>query len=342
LRDVYQEANSVSRHPTLLERRDRTDDPISLTRRAWLAGAMLGFGATSVAPAARAGEAGGDPDEASEIASVQASARKAGLGPFALNRTKHFLCLGNGPDKFRAAALGICESLAQALIPYFNERGFKLAFPPRSPTVIALKDSASYKAYIGEDPGEVVGGHFDLDTNRLVIFDFRPDQSEAWNNPERINLLTLVHETTHLLCFNTGLLSLKADVPACISEGLATYVELWRPRGRGKIGTTNGPRLKALVAARENGEPWIPIADLLANDDLFREEKSAQLAYVESWLLVHYLIKTPAQLTNLKAYLAKIPAAAGAAKRVEYAEASLGSLQALDHEVSRHGQRLMR
>ena len=47
-------------------------------------------------------------------------------------------------------------------------------------------------------------------------------------DPERVNLLALVHETTHLLCFNTGLLSRKANVPAWVSEGLATYVEIWR------------------------------------------------------------------------------------------------------------------
>jgi hypothetical protein len=333
----------VRGHLANFERRERLSDLNSLSRRGWLAGVIFGSGALGAARAAGAGERGEDPGEAAEIAAVGAIARQAGLGSFAHNRSKHFLCVGNGPDRFRAAALGICESLAQAIIPYFNERGFKLAFPARSSTVVALKDKESYKAYIGEDPGDVVGGHFDLSTNRLVIFDFRPDQSEAWNNPERINLLTLVHETTHLLCFNTGLLTLKADVPAGISEGLATYAELWRPRGRGKIGGTNAPRLNALVAARGNGEPWIPIATLLSDDDVLRDEKTAQLAYAESWLLVHYLLtKSPAQRDRFKAYVAKIPATAGAAQRVEYAEARLGSLKDLDHEVSRHAQRLLR
>ena len=128
--------------------------------------------------AAGAGEAGGDPGEAKEIAEVQAFARKAGLGPFSHNRTKRFLCVGDAPDKFRGAALGIGESLAEAFLTYFRERGFNLAFPVRLSTVIALKDGASYRAYIGEDPGDLVGGHYDLDTNRLVIFDFRPDQAD--------------------------------------------------------------------------------------------------------------------------------------------------------------------
>jgi len=294
----------------------------------------------AVARAQGAPPARGDANEAQEIAEVQASAKKAGLGPFALSRSKHFLGLGDAPDLFRETALKRCESLAEAFLTYFRERGFELAFPARASTVIALKDDASYRAYIGEAPGEEVGGHYDLETNRLVFFDFRPKRAELAAEAERVNLFTLVHETTHLLCFNTGLLSRKADVPACISEGLATYVELWRPAGKGRIGGTNAPRLEALVVARNNAERWIPIAEILADDDFVQSEKTGQLAYAESWLLVHYLLKTtPAQLAKFRAYLAEIPVAAGAAKRLEYAEARLGSLKTLDREVNRHARR---
>ncbi len=67
----------------------------------------------------------------------------------------------------------------------------------------------------------MVGGHYDLDTNRLVMFDFRPasDEIDLQADPERVNLLALVHETTHLLCFNTGMLSRQTDVPDWVSEG---------------------------------------------------------------------------------------------------------------------------
>jgi len=332
------------RHGSILERLQRMNDPSAISRRSWLAGTLGGIGAvTLVRGAAGSGQAGGDVGEAKEIANVQATAKKAGLEPFLISRNKHFLCLGNAPDKFRAAALGICESLSEAFLAYFRERGFKVAFPTHRPTVIALKDDASYRAFINDDPGDLEGGHYDLDTNRLVMFDFRPKKPDLGADPQRINLLCLVHETIHLLCFNTGLLSLKADVPACISEGLATYAELWQPRGKGKMGGKNEYRLEALVIAiRQNAESWIPIADILADDDVCEGKKTAQRAYAESWLLVHYLIKTPAQLVKFKAYLADIPVAKGAAKRVEYAEARLGSLKALDREVKRYAQKLMR
>jgi hypothetical protein len=317
-----------------------------LNRRSWLAGALLGISAGSVTPrplgAAQGGRAAGDADE---IAAVQAAAKKAGLGPFSVNRTGHFLCLGDAPELFRETALDRCESLANAFLSYFRSREFDVDFPARSSTVIALKDDASYRAFSGDDgdnPGVTVGGHYDPETNRLVIFDFRPKREELAAEPERVNLFTLVHETTHLLCFNTGLLSRTADVPACVSEGLATYVEIWRPGRKRTLGGINGPRLQVLVDARNNGNRWIPIADILANDDLCQNQKTGQLAYAESWLMVHHLLNTSAQLPKFKAYLAEIPAAAGANQRLEYAEKRLGSLKTLDRQVNRHAQQLLR
>jgi len=333
------------RHVSVFERLQPIENPGALSRRSWLAGTMLyGIGAVTVARGATdTGEDDGDAGEAEEIADVQSKAKKAGLEPFAHSRTKHFLCLGNAPAKFRGAALEICESLAESFLAYFRERGFKVAFPAHRLTVIALKDDASYRAYINRVPDDLEGGHYDLDANRLVMFDFRPKKSDLAAAAERINLLCLIHETTHLLCFNTGLLSLKADVPACISEGLATYVELWQPKGKRKIGGKNEYRLDALlIAARQNAESWIPIADILADDDVCEGAKTVQRAYAESWLLVHYLIKTVAQLVKFKAYLAEIPVATGAAKRLEYAEARLGSLKTLDREVKRYAQKMMR
>ena len=164
-----------------------------------------------------------------------------------------------------------CESLSAAFLPQFREKGFKnLAMPAQRLTVITLKDKESYRAFLGEDPGKMVGGHYDLDTNRLVMFDFRPtiDEIDLQADPERVNLLALVHETTHLLCFNTGLLSRQADVPDWVSEGLATYVELWQKNKKPAtpIGVVNRPWLMSLRCGREPGsrsQTWLPTMRIL-------------------------------------------------------------------------------
>ena len=130
----------------------------------------------------------------------------------------------------------IGRALATAFQKHFRGKGFDVTLPEHRLTVVTLAGPDSYAAFLGEDPGQVVGGHYDLDTNRLVIFDFRPDAANLAADPERINTLTLIHEATHQLTFNTGLLNRLGDVPLCLSEGLATYGEVWRPGGRPPAG----------------------------------------------------------------------------------------------------------
>ena len=287
--------------------------------------------------------AGADIGEADEIALVQASAKKAGMQPFSHSQTDHFLGLGDADARFRKDALQICESLQSDFLRHFRGKGFEVALPKKRLTVITLKGAASYKAYTGEEPGALDGGHYDLDTNRLVMFDFRPNGEgpDIVANAVRVNRLALVHETTHLLCFNTGLLSRKADIPLWVSEGLATYVEMWRNK-QTPIGESNRPWIFCLNQARNTGTSWIPIADLVATDKSFDDEKTAQISQAESWLVVHYLMKSQQQLPKFQAYLAGIQTDKAAANRVEYAEKHLGPLKNLDKELARHLKRVSR
>jgi hypothetical protein len=302
---------------------------------------LLGSAAIAAAPAVAVSGAWQEPaSEADEIASVQSHAKKAGIGPLSSGGTTRFLGLGDAGDRFRKSALSICESLATAFLPHFHEKGFHLTLPKRRMTVITLKDEASYAAYLGEEPGTRVGGHYDLETNRLVMFDFRPsrDAMQVEADPELVNLLALVHETTHLLCFNTGLLSRQTDVPDCVSEGLATYVEVWRKKPPTKIGAVNGPWLRFLLAAPQ----LMPMADLLATDESFWNDKTQDLSYAQSWLFVHYMLKYDTPRRSFQSYLAGILAQSTAAQRLEYAEKHLGSLKTLDRDLSRYLKRLAR
>jgi hypothetical protein len=318
-----------------------------VSRRTWLARALLGLPAAygSIRPAfsqqVKGGESNGDSDTA-EIEQVQAIGKKAGLERFSHKSTAHFLGIGDANARFRTDALNICESLAPVFLQHFNAKEFKLAMPKNRLTVITLKSAESYKAFISEDPGAIRGGHYDLDTNRLVMFDFRPEGQGPGvvNDPTRVNRMTLVHEATHLLCFNTGLLSRQTNVPDWVSEGLATYVEMWRNK-QTKIGEPNIPWLSHLNNVKAGGEN-IPIAELVASDKSFDDDKTAQVSYAESWLMVHYLMKSPQQTPKFRAYLAGLASEEAAAKRVEFAEKHLGSLEKLGRDLDRHLKRVGR
>ena len=120
------------------------------------------------------GEALAELDDAAEIAEVKALGTKAGLAPFSDAQSKHFLGLGDAGPVYCKNALAICEALATEFPLAFPRSRFQAELPPNRMTVITLKDDASYRALARRrQAGATVGGHYDLETNRLVVFDFR-------------------------------------------------------------------------------------------------------------------------------------------------------------------------
>ncbi len=301
----------------------------SPSRRDWLRSAL---GACLIATTGRA--EGPTRDDAAE---VEALAKKAGLGEFGRTETSHFLGLGDAPSAFRAEALSACEAMSTEFLIHFRDRGFAdLAMPKRKLVVVILADSRSYAAYAGVDRNLVIGGHFELDTNRLVMFDFRADQASVNTAAQLVNTFTLIHETTHQLTFNTGLLDLRADVPLCVSEGLATYGEVWRPKGRARVGQVNRPRLIGLPKPRRDGTTWLPLSRLLVEDDLLKAEVTQQAAYAQSWIFIHSHMKSAERLPKLRAYLATIAGRRDKSHRLDDARAHLGDLDKLDVELKRY------
>lgn len=305
------------------------------TRRRLLLGSLAaGWGLIAV------GRAGAD--DAKEQADIEALARKAGLPPFRSSRTEHYFGIGDAPDAYREQALRIGKALATAFQKHFRGKGFDVALPTHRLTVVALAGPDSYAAYLGEDPGQAVGGHYDLDTNRLVIFDFRPGATNLAADPERVNTLTLIHEATHQLTFNTGLLDRPGDVPLCLSEGLAMYGELWRPAGRPPLGSINTPRLQALAQARDQAAAWIPIDRLLSDDEPLRAEATRQQAYAQSWLWVHAMLTDRASIPRFRAYLDAIRPRREPEHRLDDAMRHLGNLERLDRTLQQAARRLIR
>ncbi len=131
--------------------------------------------------------------------------------------------------------------------------------------------------------------------------------------------------------------SRQADVPRCLSEGLATYVELWRPGVKNAIGGINRPRMEALRQAVD----WIPIGDVLADDTLF-DGKDQQLAYAEAWLFVHYLLRASSRQPRFRQFVSETQAANKASERVKIAEKVFGPLTKLDRELKDEARKYLR
>lgn len=317
---------------------------VLISRRAWLYGTLLaGTGAARCAWSASGKDEPLTAAEQAEIAKIEAIAKKVGIGPFGHGQTEHFIGLGDAPAAFRQRALDVAESFSKAFLTYFRSHGFKVELPAGRMAVITLKNADSYRALVGEQTGLAVGGHYDIETNRLVMFDMRGQRAALAIPAEQVNTFALVHETAHLLSYNTGILSPHADNPVSISEGIATLAEPWRPKAKSKIGDNNGRRVAALWDEEGNAKTWVPVAELLNNDHLFDDADTEQVAYAESWLLIHYLMRKEATRTKLREYIDRLANEAHkTGGRLKAAEAHLGSLEALDREIRKHAREFSR
>ncbi len=313
---------------------DRPD--LDVSRRAWISLSLAAMGLVANARPAF----GADDDEDARIAGLEGRARKAGIAPLGVSRTDHFLGVGDAPPRFRDEALGVCEALGKVFVKHLRDRGFDVDFPARRMTVVILKDADSYAAMAGDAPGKAVGGHYDLDADRLVVFDFRPGRP-AGSGAERINTFTLVHESTHLLSYDAGLLALDGDPGKCVAEGVAAYFEMWRKSVSAPVGRVNRPRLEAIRAATRVGGKWIDTVRLLTEDALFDDPDSAQLAYGQAWLLTYHLLTASRSLwPDVVKWFDAMKTRSG--DRVATLEKYLGPVDKLDAALRRLGRELLR
>lgn len=319
---------------------ERERPPFDASRRRWIlqVSTTLGLAAAGLPGRALAAGQSAAAGEDERIAKIVEKAKDAGIAPFGVSRTAHFLGLGDAPDGFRDEALDVCEKLARVFLKQLRDRGFEIDYPAERMIVVVLKDATSYGAFVGGVPMLNVGGHFDMDADRLVVFDFRGDDAPG---AARTNTFALAHETTHLLSYHTGLLTLSKDPGKCVGEGVAAYFEMWRPTGNAAVGRVNQPRLDSIrKAARQEGAEWIDTARLLTTDALFDDEKRAQQAYGQAWLMMYHLLSSRSLWPKVVEWFGDLRA--GSADRVATLEKNLGPIAKLDDNLRRLGRELVR
>ncbi|GAC1469796.1 MAG: hypothetical protein NVSMB9_14060 [Isosphaeraceae bacterium] len=255
--------------------------------------------------------------------SIRRRAKDAGLKGFRSSEFGHYVGVGNADDRFRRQALEACESLASTFLKHLRTKKFPIDFPQAKMVVVTLASKRDYEAYKGGPVRESEGGHYDVGSRELVIFDFQQSL---------LNTFTLVHESIHQLTYATGLLAWEGDVPLAISEGFATYGETWRV-GRPVFGQVNRARLKVLEEPHEGG--WISVDQLLKDDTLFSMPETEQVAYAESWILLYEMLRSSTRARALRAYLSALRTRRDAGKRLEDAEKWLGNLTRLDTDLKR-------
>lgn len=187
------------------------------------------------------------------------------------------------------------ERLYRTFIRYFSVRGFSLQEPPFLLIAVVCKDREDFlrQAAAGQiAAGRGLLGYYSTQTNRIVLYDptGTVPASERWQQAA----MTVIHEATHQVAFNTGVHSRYSPPPMWVAEGLATMFERVGA-GQADPNGTRQARLHPGWYRRFQEDPAGQqrsqrLAELVASDGLFDSEPV--WAYAASWALSFYLAET--------------------------------------------------
>lgn len=280
---------------------------------------------------------------------------------FRIHTTEHYVIAYDTSREFAEWASSLFEGLHRALVRYWDKQGLDLEDPEFPLPIVIHRNRAAYDAAArAEGVGEGAIGYYHMTTNRVRMYDLtgaqevrasgyrmrrgsRSEISKMLSLPAAQPLVaTVVHEATHQVCFNSGVMHRFAELPLWLVEGMATYFEAPNAgslRGWRGIGKVNDRRLATF---RRNLPQWNAntLLSLVASDDRLRDPRTGGLAYADAWALNYYLIKRRgddyvayvkemAERKPFEASPADEPEEATARRRVEIFEKHFGDVRKL-------------
>ena len=252
------------------------------------------------------------------------------------------------------------ERLYMAFTNYWTHKGFELSEPEFPLVAIIFADKQAYLKYSRPDLGEAgesIIGYFNLETNRMTMYDLtgtasagRPSASVSTGQINQIlaqpdalqTVSTIVHEATHQIAFNCGLHTRLSDCPVWFSEGIAMYFETpdlnGQKGGWSGIGTVNRVRLEQFQSYLSR-RPADSLQTLITSDKRLQDVKQSLDAYAEAWALTYFLInKHPKEyIAYLRMLSKKKPLLRDSPEtRLKEFQQSLGNIKKLDAEFLRY------
>lgn len=229
---------------------------------------------------------------------------------FKVHTTAHYLICYNTSLAYAQWCGSLYERLYRAFTNYWTNQGLDLKNPEFPLVAVVFKDRESYLNYTKKELGEsaeLIIGYYSLRTNRVTMYDLtglnggngRRRLSAAQINQILLrskvvnNVATIIHEATHQITFNSGMLARYADIPMWVSEGIAVYFEtpdLKNSSGWRKIGSVNRARLDRFRAFARN-RPHDSLTTLISSNKRLNTPNLAVDAYAEAWALNYHLIR---------------------------------------------------
>ena len=229
---------------------------------------------------------------------------------FRIHTTAHYVIGYNTSPEYAKWCGALFERLYLAFCTFWRESGIPLQDPPSPLVALVFDGKDAFARYSRAELGEAtpsIFGYYSLRTNRVTMYDLTGADAARGRvrttSAEHINrvlsrpqaertVATIIHEATHQLAFNCGLLTRYADIPLWVSEGIAIYFEtpdLQSKRGWRNIGGVNQVRLAGFRQHLPR-RPQDSLLTLISRDDRFRRTDTAGDAYGEAWALNYFLL----------------------------------------------------
>lgn len=246
---------------------------------------------------------------------------------FQVHQSKHYVVCYNTTRTYAKWCSSLLERLQTAFLGYWKKRGANVHEPTDPLVVLVFANQQTYARHAKRELGDAVGnviGYYSFASNRIVMYDLTGmqalkraggrrgslrDISELLSVPAAEPLVaTIVHEATHQISFNCGLQTREVDNPLWLSEGLAEFFEtpdLSSSRSWSGVGKVNYSRWDRFRENYNSGRVF-SLEQMIADDELFRDPKTAVDGYAQTWAWNYFLIRT--QPKQYVAYLQAIAA----------------------------------
>lgn len=205
--------------------------------------------------------------------------------------TPHFRVYSNGPERRLVEQAALLEDFHALLIDRTG-RGPTADAPPLDVFLVETLDDGSPWRRMPAS----VAGFYRADRGRIsVIAVDKGDLPDSRTLTELTGRQILLHEYAHHFLLGTD----GVAYPAWYVEGFAEYFSTARfLKDSIEIGRISGNRGIWLA-----GSEWLPMEQLLTRSPKFASSSDSAMFYAQSWLLTHYLFRTPGMRERLVAYL---------------------------------------
>ncbi len=295
------------------------------------------------------------------------------LTPVVRYDSRHFTALSSADEDFTENLLRNCELMYSLFCAHFHRKGFTIQRPPAKLMLAIFDNQAGFEAYLGQKTSPLLGGMYHSSTNRFVMYDFGQNPTyltqkqqleqqgrqiasqmvrqryietlhrEAQDYRTIANVGTIMHEVTHQLSFNCGMLNREGDVPFWLAEGLACYCEATSNGTWQGIGQPNPQRLATLSRILGQKGQLRELRGILEGDPWKQnngDRDTVLLGYAQSWALFSMFMEEQPQ--NLKTYLGLIYSRRTPDRRLaDFQQAFGGDLAKLERRHAAYIQRLV-